>query len=51
MDRTRRRTIRWSTVAIAAITAAVVAPLTAWAQQRFADVPPWHVFAEDVSGW
>ena len=49
MDRTRRLTIRWSTVAIAAITAAVVAPLTAWAQQRFADVPPSHVFAEDVS--
>jgi S-layer homology domain len=47
VDRTRH--IGWSTFVVVALTAAVVAPVTAWAQHRFADVPPYHTFAADIS--
>jgi S-layer homology domain len=49
VDRTRHRSIGWSTFVVVALTAAVVAPVTAWAQHRFADVPPHHTFAADIS--
>ena len=51
MDRTRHRSIGWSTFVVVALTAAVVAPVTAWAQHRFADVPPITPSPPTSRGW